>query len=431
MNQPELERTVIAIIVHSEINGASNALFNEAREAGVCEDFFLNHLCASFWVVMDEIEREGAIIDDISVMTRLREKNVNVEDFFMVMDMAKSELHWKQKLDELVETYRRRQCSRISRHISEAIEDGQTSEEVLSLIEVKANNIMELAKSEIDLDKQVDNMLDDMFGDPDLTAYLPIGIPQYDRNIYRGGFGPGQLCVIAARPACGKTAIALNFTRHNCNRRNNVLFFNLEMGHAQMLKRLTSIESGMSARHFEGNVASDAQMAEWRAATDLIRFWGLTLKDNIYNLAQILAVSRGIHRKNKVDAIVIDYCQLIKPMTKGLQREQQVAEISRELKLLAKDLNVPVILLAQLNRESEKSDREPIMSDLRESGAIEQDADSITFLWQKTEEKENGDPFVRWVLAKQREGIGYASGKFGFQRDCQRMLGYEEGNYEG
>ena len=193
-----------------------------------------------------------------------------------------------------------------------------------------------------------------------------------------------------------------------------------------MLKRLTSIESGMSARHFEGNVASDAQMAEWRAATDLIRFWGLTLKDNIYNLAQILAVSRGIHRKNKVDAIVVDYCQLIKPMTKGLQREQQVAEISRELKLLAKDLNVPVILLAQLNRESEKSDREPIMSDLRESGAIEQDADSITFLWQKTEEKENGEPFVRWVLAKQREGIGYASGKFGFQRDCQRMLGYDE-----
>lgn len=422
----ELERTVIAIVINAELNNASNALFNECREAGVNEDFFLNHLCASMWNVMEEIEKGGSTIDEVSVMTRLREKSVNVEDFFLVMEMAKSELHFKQKLDELVETYRRRQCSRISRHIAEAIEDGQTSEEVLSLIEVKANNIMELAKSEITLDQQVDNMLEDMFGDPNLSAYLSLGIPQYDRNIYRGGFGPGQLCVIAARPACGKTAIALNFTRHNCNNRSKVLFFNLEMGHAQMLKRLTSIESGMSARHFEGGVASKNQMQGWRAAADVVRSWDLSLKDNIYNLAQILAVSRGIHRKQKLDAIVVDYCQLIKPMTKGLQREQQVAEISRELKLLAKDLGLPVILLAQLNRESEKSDREPIMSDLRESGCLEQDADSITFLWQKMEEKESGDPFVRWVLAKQREGIGYASGKFGFQRDCQRMLGYDD-----
>ena len=113
-------------------------------------------------------------------------------------------------------------------------------------------------------------------------------------------------------------------------------------------------------------------------------------------------------------------------MTKGLHREQQVAEISRELKLLAKDLNVPVILLAQLNRSSEKDDRAPIMSDLRESGALEQDADSVTFLWQTLEEKEQGVPYVRWVLAKQREGIGYASGKFGFQRETQRMMGYED-----
>ena len=97
------------------------------------------------------------------------------------------------------------------------------------------------------------------------------------------------------------------------------------------------------------------------------------------------------------------------------------------MKLLAKDLNVPVVLLAQLHRESEKSDREPIMSDLRESGALEQDADSITFLWQTQDEKEMKVPYVRWVLAKQREGEGYAAGKFGFNRECQRMLGYEEG----
>jgi len=422
----ELERTIIAIILQAEMNNASNALFNECKEAGVTEDFFLNHGCASVWNFMQELDSSGNTIEEVSVMTKVTERGLDISDFMAISDYAKSELHFKQKLEELVEVYRRRQCSRIARHISEAIEDGQSSDEVISLIGEKTNRISELKKSEVSLDEQVDNTLSDLFGDLNLSAYLGLGIPQFDKNIWRTGYGPAQLCVIAARPACGKTAIALNFTRNNCKNRSRVLFFNLEMRHTQMLKRLASIESGMSTRHFEGSVASKSQREAMYAASDMIRSWDLILKDDIYNLAQILAVSRGIHRKKPVDAIVIDYCQLIKPMTRGLPREQQVAEISRELKLLAKDLNIPVILLAQLNRGSEQNDREPIMSDLRESGALEQDADSILFLWQKLEEKQNKDPYVRWVLAKQREGVGYASGKFGFQRECQRMLGYEE-----
>ena len=422
----QLEQTIIAIIIHAEVNSASNALFNESREVGVTEAFFTNHLCASAWTVMEELEGSSNVIDEVSVMTRLTAKKVDVQDYFALMSMAKSELHFKQKLNELVESYRRRQCSRLARQMQEAIDEGDTSEEVLGLIEHHTTQINDLSPSTITLDDQMDNMLADLFGDPNLSDYMPVGIPQFDANIWRGGFGPKQLCVIAARPGCGKTAIALNFARNNCNNRGKVLFFNLEMGHEQMLKRLVSIESGMSTRHLEGGVASEHQRDTMAAASDVMRGWDLIIKDNIYSLAQILAVSRGLHRKGEVGAIVVDYCQLVKPMTKGLHREQQVAEISRELKLLAKDLNVPVILLAQLNRSSEKDDRAPIMSDLRESGALEQDADSVTFLWQTLEEKEQGVPYVRWVLAKQREGIGYASGKFGFQRETQRMMGYED-----
>lgn len=420
----ELERTVIAIVINAELNNASNALFNECREAGVNEDFFLNHLCASMWNVMEEIEKGGSTIDEVSVMTRLREKSVNVEDFFIVMEMAKSELHFKQKLDELVETYRRRQCSRISRHISEAIEDGQTSEEVLSLIEVKANNIMELAKSERRIDDILSDTISDLFNPVDSSAFIRTGIDGIDKVLYRGGYGPSQLCVVAARPGGYKTAYSLNYAKNACVAGKPTLMFNLEMGDTQLMKRMLSIQSAMPMRHFVGGCASKNQVQHLKAAQEAIAKWPLFIKDNVYNLAQILATARGMHRKHQLGTIIIDYCQLIKPMTRGLIREQQIAEISRELKLLAKDLNIPVVLLAQLNRESEKDNRKPVMSDLRESGALEADADSIIMPWRTNREKEEDADYVRWALVKQREGVSDASGAFAVNKECGILSDY-------
>lgn len=421
----ELERQVLASIIHAEMNNGSNALFNEAKELGVTSDMFLNIFCAEVWAAMDGIQSDGNTIDEVSVQTDLLRKSVDCSEFFSLMDMAQSELHFKQKLNDLIEDYKRRQVSRIARHISEGIEEGMSSEELVSMIESKTKPITEMTPNELTINDMVQNTIDDIFGDPDLGKYLGIGIPQFDAHLWRGGFGPGQLIVVAARPGCGKTAIALNFSQNNCSRGKSVLFFNLEMGHTQMLKRVFSIDSSLPIRHFEGKVASKQQQRTLKDSIDSIRKWKFYIKDNIYNLAQILATARGMHRKHDLDAIIVDYCQLVKPMTRNLPREQQIAEISRELKLLAKDLGVPVILLAQLNRESEKNDREPVMSDLRESGALEQDADAVFFLWQKLEEREDGVPYVRWVLAKQREGVGYASGQFGFLRDVQQMVGYE------
>tara|TARA_R110002012_G_scaffold63008_3_gene165913 strand:- start:230 stop:778 length:549 start_codon:yes stop_codon:yes gene_type:complete len=179
-------------------------------------------------------------------------------------------------------------------------------------------------------------------------------------------------------------------------------------------------------RRFEDGLAPEHRLKTLQETTNIVKGWKCHIRDRVYKLDHILATARGMHRKHSLNGIIIDYCQLIKPMSQNISREQQVAEISREMKLLAKDLDVPVILLAQVNRESEKDDRSPIMSDLRESGALEQDADSIIFLWQTLSEREEKADFVRWTLAKQREGIGYCHGRINFYKGTQRMEDYSQ-----
>lgn len=424
MNQPELERTVIAIIINAELNNSCNQLFHEAREKGVREEFFNDHLCASIWNSMEEIDKDRSTIDEVSLMTRLREKNVNVQDYFLITECRRSELHYKQSLDELVETYRRRRLLRLSREMEEALSDGQTSEEVLSLNELRTNNIMELAKSERRIDDILSDTISDLFNPVDSSAFIRTGIDGIDKVLYRGGYGPSQLCVVAARPGGYKTAYSLNYAKNACIAGKPTLMFNLEMGDTQLMKRMLSIQSAMPMRHFVGGCASKNQAQHLKAARDAIAKWPLFIKDNVYNLAQILATARGMHRKHQLGTIIVDYCQLIKPMTRGLIREQQIAEISRELKLLAKDLNIPVVLLAQLNRESEKDNRKPVMSDLRESGALEADADSIIMPWRTNREKEEDADYVRWALVKQREGVSDASGAFAVNKECGILSDY-------
>lgn len=179
------------------------------------------------------------------------------------------------------------------------------------------------------------------------------------------------------------------------------------------------METNVPMTRFRDKLANKEQAQKLKKAVESSKKWPLHIKDDVFSLPMILAIARNWHRRHGIKAVIIDYCQLIRCNAK-IPREQQVATISRECKLLAKSLKVPVILLAQINRESEKEAREPRASDLRESGALEQDADSITFLYLEPEDDKNGNE-VRWVRPKQRGGIGYAKGKMSFIRQVGLM----------
>ena len=424
----ELEKSLLGTILKAEINDGCNALLNEAKESGINADFFTAHDTRTRWETMCNLDSKGVILGTMSLFTDMSkgQRGLDASSVWSTHDAGLSELHFKGLTDDLVESYKSRNLHRLSLIIKDGLQEGKDSEEILTSIQGECDAISSLIPNKENLQTIVDQTYKDVIGKVDYSRYLRTGIQSIDDVLYRNGYGSGQLCVLASRPGCGKTAYALNFLKNVCTTGHRVLLFNLEMGVNQIMKRIFSINSGLHMRRFEDGLAPEDKMQKLQETTETVKGWNCWIRDNVYRLDHILATARGMHRKHNVNGIIIDYCQLIKPMSKNISREQQVAEISRELKLLAKDLDIPVLLLAQVNRESERDDRSPIMSDLRESGALEQDADSIIFLWQTLSEREQGTDYVRWTLAKQREGMGYTQGRIFFNKGTQQMEDYSQ-----
>lgn len=211
---------------------------------------------------------------------------------------------------------------------------------------------------------------------------IPTGLAHLDR--ITGGWRGGQLVVVAGRPAMGKTAVSLLFARAAAQSGIPVCYYSLEMPDVQLAGRMLVGASRVDAAAFRsGTVSSD----DWRlieSGAARLRSLPLYLFDRpSVTMTQIRISSRAMQRKGRCGMVVIDYLQLIASTDdrRSGNREREVAEISRAAKLLAKELNIPVILLAQLSRKvEERADKTPLLSDLRESGAIEQDADMVIFI---------------------------------------------------
>jgi len=227
------------------------------------------------------------------------------------------------------------------------------------------------------------------------------------------GLQPSDVVVIAARPSMGKTSFAMNIALNAVKKNKGVLFFSLEMSSDQITNRFISIESKWQNRSLPLSMLRSATlgkplMENLRLVSESMKNYPLTIDDSPNpSPLDIRSVARRVYYKGQCDLIVVDYLQLMSPISKRLPREQQIAEISRALKALAKELNIPVIALSQLNRGPDsRPDKHPLLSDIRESGAIEQDADVIIFLYRDAyyNKDKEGDDNVEIIVAKQRNG---------------------------
>ena len=210
------------------------------------------------------------------------------------------------------------------------------------------------------------------------------------------GLHPSDLIILAARPSVGKTSLALDIARRSASKHNTSIgVFSLEMSTSQLIERLLATESRLDAwRMRTGNMKSQQEFSALNDAADRLRGLPIYIDDRSgMSMLTIRSTARRMKREHDVQLLIVDYLQLITPHERGSNDSmvQHITEVSRTLKQIARELSIPVLALSQLSRDVEKRDGKPRLSDLRDSGSIEQDADVVMFLHRRTDQMYEGE----------------------------------------
>ena len=306
----------------------------------------------------------------------------------------------------------------------------QTSSKVEDVIENFEEEIFKVTREsmptkEIEISSAVDTYIDKLknFSSDHEVGAIYTEFKEFD-NI-TNGFRPGDLIIVAARPSMGKTAFSLDIAT-NVAYKKHVYYFSLEMPIEQITQRIISSRAFIDSRNLKD--PKNIQARDWAKLQEvkpILDKLNLVIDDTPgIKLSELVWKIRNYVMTNKLDLVIIDYLQLITLSNNANNRQLEVSQISRTLKILAREINVPIIVLAQLNRSVEKrEDKRPLMSDIRESGAIEQDADIISFLYRPgyyDKNKNTSTQPVEIIVSKNRNGatgtatvnLHMSSGKF-------------------
>ncbi|MDZ7697592.1 MAG: replicative DNA helicase [Deltaproteobacteria bacterium] len=324
-----------------------------------------------------------------------------------------------------------RQCSTIS---DLCFQEGKATDD---LLEIAEQSIFNIAESQVrEGFDSLNNVIKGSFKKLESTAALdgyvtgvPTGFERFDR--LTAGLQPSDLIIIAGRPSMGKTAFALNIGYNAAQKtQKGVAVFSLEMSKEQLGLRLLGFDSGINATRLRTGDLRDEDWPRLTESANRLSESPIFIDDSsAISVLEMKAKCRRLKKRQELILVVVDYMQLIQGRASAESRQLEMSEISRSLKALAKDLNVPVIALSQLNRKVEdRPNKRPQLSDLRESGAIEQDADVIAFIYRdevynpKSEENRN---IAEIILGKQRNGpTGYF--KLTFQKELTRFRNYTQ-----
>lgn len=373
-----------------------------------------------------DMHSKGKPIDEIVLLDHLRKSGMEedvggIAAIYSIQSRVESTLHHRYFISIIKEKAALRSLIRLSREtIESALDQSVDSQSLTSSIETKAREIADgtnscsTVETSKDIAQRARATLLDKLNNPDReTDVIETQMTDLNDALPCGGFWDGDLVVLAARPSIGKTALAMNIAEHaSIENGKDVLVFSFEMLSDNLINRVAASNAGISSRDIQEACISASDYKKLDAAYNRVEESGLYIEsDKTLDVFGIRSRALQMHNKLKhrggLDLVIVDYLQLIKGSDPRMMREQQIAEMSRTLKILADELKCPVIALSQLNRDSEKNDRRPRMSDLRESGAIEQDASTVILLHRVQPEGEYPDPLqdhVEIILAKVREG---------------------------
>ncbi|MCX7739346.1 MAG: replicative DNA helicase [Hydrogenothermaceae bacterium] len=409
----ELERAVLGSIISFPEN--LDLAFSRLKP----EDFF-SEKNRTLYITLFSIYSDGNFIEPNTIKIYL-EKTENYDkagglDYIIRLIEEASP---PSILPQLIDSLREKKILRALIQTSQTIIQKAKSKpkDIDSLLEEAENLIFQITENKeitpyyslSDVIKETLSIINELAKKETVITGIPTGF--YDIDRLTTGFHPGDLVVVAARPGMGKTSFGLSIL-HHLSILNSIptAFFSLEMSKEQIAMRLLGEETRIPLRKIRSGFLSKEELEEITDFALKMMRAPLYIDDTAsISILDLKAKARRLKKDTDIKLIVIDYLQLVSSGRRSESRQQEVAEVSRNLKALAKELNIPIIALAQLSRQAEmRSDKRPQLADLRESGAIEQDADLVMFIHRPEYYKKNPTPqeegLAEIIIAKQRNG---------------------------
>ncbi len=381
------------------------------------EDFYGKQYGIVF-ASMVELNDEGKPVDLITLQDRLREKDVppeisSLEFIRELITAVPTSANVKYYANIVAEKATLRRLIRLNEEIANTCYAGKESlEYILEETEKKIFDLLQKRNSsdyvpirEIVMNAM--NRIEAASRNKGVVTGIPTGFIDLD---YRtAGMQPSDLILVAARPSMGKTAFVLNIAQYVAfKQKETVAIFSLEMSREQLVNRLFSLESKVDSQHIRTGNLTDAEWEKLIESAGIIGQSKLIIDDTPgISISELRSKCRKYKLEHGLQMVIIDYLQLMSGSGRTDSRQQEISDISRSLKALARELSVPVLALSQLSRAVEqRPDHRPMLSDLRESGAIEQDADVVMFIYR--DDYYNKDTELKGVaeiiIAKQRNG---------------------------
>lgn len=413
----EAEQAVLGAII------IDNSMFDNALDYIKTADYFYVSLHKLIFTAMQEMMNIGQSIDFVTLLNKLKQ-NSGFEEatgktyLVDLVDNCPAPSNAGAYAKIVADKYRLRMLITASREI---IDDATAAEDETSVLLDSAEQRIYDIRSDSEkggLERigsvllQTFERLDSLNREADESVRpVSTGIGDLDRVIT--GLNRSDLIILAARPGMGKTSFALNIARNvACKSKKAVAFFSLEMSKEQLASRLLSAEALVGGTKLRTGKLSDEEWQRLVPASDVLKNANLYIDDTPG--ITITEMKSRLRRLREIDLVVVDYLQLMSSTRRIESRVNEISEITRSLKIMAKELNVPVITLSQLSRASEqRPDHRPQLSDLRDSGSIEQDADIVLFLYREGYYDKNSDdsaaPAVdmnsgECIVAKNRHG---------------------------
>ena len=420
----EAEEAVIACCLLDD----SPANYNSVTELLTAEDFFTNRNQCIFDAI-GKLVNASLPVDEIHLSEQLtRDRNLDavggITSIYSIMDRVQTSLQMKHYAEIVREKSNLRKMNRAYRVATESIiAQSDLAENIKHTVDSEVNRIHFTQEKPNDLSSTAEEIKDEfrrMLAGEFVTDALPTHIGKLDQQLGNRGIAPGEVITLAAPTSCGKSALALNIALKSVTHNNApCAVFSLEMPQKQLFKRMTQTLAGVNIKQISDGVISEENMKKVDEAIDTLHSVPLYTSHSVKSAEDLASQLRKLVDKQGVKLAVIDYLQLI-PFNSGkVGKAEGIANISHKIKQLALELNIGILLLAQVNREGAKRDGGLDIYDLKDSGDIENDADVVLLMYpqqgnfEDSKMADSNGPYtnLEYKIAKNREGergtIGY------------------------